>query len=297
MSGVRAVCILGFGEVGQILADDLAERTDAELRTFDLLFADETSVPARAAASRPAVVACSTPVEAATDADLVISAVTASQARAAAKSVTDSLAAGCFYMDLNSVSPQCRRDTAATIEEFGGRFVEAALMSPIGPKRVESPFLLGGPHADALARTIGALGFTGARVFSATTGQASAVKMCRSVIIKGMEALLAESLAAAEHFGVAAEVLNSLDNLLPLDDWEEKARYMISRSLQHGTRRAAEMREVALTVGEAGIDPLMSDAAVDRQEWAARFAAARDESLDGILDALLKGTKGGRIDG
>lgn len=293
MSGIEVVCILGFGEVGQILGDDLSERAGAELRAFDVLFTDGASVPARAAASRPDMIASATSAEAAADCDLVISAVTASQTRAAAESVAASLAPGCFYMDLNSVSPQCRRDTAATIEAAGGRFVEAALMSPIEPRRRESPILLGGPHAAALSGPIAKLGFTGARIFSTETGQASAVKMCRSVIIKGMEALLAESLTAARHFGVVADVLASLSNLLPVDDWEAKAQYMISRSLQHGVRRAEEMREVAQTIAEAGIDPLMSEAAVDRQEWAAQFAAALDNDLGDMLDVLLDGTERG----
>jgi 3-hydroxyisobutyrate dehydrogenase-like beta-hydroxyacid dehydrogenase len=299
VSGFDVVCILGFGEVGQTLADDLTERTGAELPTFDVLFADDESVPTRAAEGRPGVVACATPSEAAANADLVISAVTASQATAAATSVAGSLAPGCFYMDLNSVSPQSRRDAAAVIGASGGRFVEAALMAPIGARRLESPFLLGGPHAEAFSGPAHALGFSGASVFAREIGRASAVKMCRSVIIKGMEALLAESLAAARHHGVVEEVLDSLGNLLPMDDWEEKARYMISRSLEHGERRAEEMREVATTVAEAGIAPLMSEAAVDRQQWAARFVSAVGGDLDHLLDALLERneTQRGAADG
>jgi 3-hydroxyisobutyrate dehydrogenase-like beta-hydroxyacid dehydrogenase len=111
--------------------------------------------------------------------------------------------------------------------------------------------------------------------------------MCRSVMIKGLEALLAESLLAARHYGVEESVLASLQNLLPADDWPALARYMISRSLQHGTRRAEEMEEVARTVQEAGLAPWMSSACVERQRWAAGHRAALGEAeLNGLLDAV-----------
>lgn len=284
---ITTICLLGFGEVGQILGDDLNARTDAALHTFDLLFDTEDSSPSRAAATRKAIAAASSAKEAATGTDLVVSVVTASQAVAAARSVAASLAANCYYLDLNSVSPQTRRDTSEVIESAGGRFIEGVVMSPIEPLRIESPILLGGPHAGGFAGHAIHLGFTGTRVYSAEIGPASAVKMCRSVVIKGIEALLVESLAAARYFGAEDAVLDSLGNVLPLDNWPDKARYMISRSLQHGERRADEMREVAATVAEAGLDPHMSAATVSRQDWAARYVDAVGAALPDMLDILL----------
>jgi 3-hydroxyisobutyrate dehydrogenase-like beta-hydroxyacid dehydrogenase len=289
---VTTICLLGFGEVGQILGDDLSPGTDRALRAFDLLFADADSGPSRAAATRRAISPAPSASEAATGCDLVVSVVTASEALAAARSVAPSLTAGCYYLDLNSVSPQTRRDTRDVIETAGGRFVEGAVMSPIEPRRIESPILLGGPHATGFAGPAIELGFTGSRVYSDEIGAASAVKMCRSVIIKGVEALLAESLAAARHFGAEDEVLESLGNVLPLENWRDegwrdKARYMIARSLQHGERRAGEMREVAATVAEAGLDPHMSSATAVRQQWAAQYSHAVAADLPEMLDALL----------
>jgi 3-hydroxyisobutyrate dehydrogenase-like beta-hydroxyacid dehydrogenase len=161
-------------------------------------------------------------------------------------------------------------------------------MSPIGPKRLASPMLLGGPHAEALLPMLHAAGFSGSTTFSPVIGRASAAKMCRSVMIKGMEALLGEALLAARHHGVEQTVLESLRDLFPGLDWRALSRYMISRSLQHGRRRAEEMREVALTVDEAGIGSWMSRAAVERQEWAARHPDALSHAaLEPMLDALL----------
>ncbi|MET0271823.1 MAG: DUF1932 domain-containing protein, partial [Phenylobacterium sp.] len=147
--------------------------------------------------------------------------------------------------------------------------------------------LLGGPHArDFLAEADG-LGFDGAKWFSDRIGQAAATKLCRSVMIKGVEALLTESMLAARRYGVEGVVLESLSDLLPLPDWPATARYMISRSLEHGTRRAEEMREAARTVEEANVEPLMSEAIAQRQDWAADFSDAHArQDLGRMLDDI-----------
>jgi 3-hydroxyisobutyrate dehydrogenase-like beta-hydroxyacid dehydrogenase len=214
--------------------------------------------------------------------------VTAASDLDAARSVVPGLQPGTFYVDFNSASPKTKQMAAQVIAEAGGRYVEAAVMSPFPPKRLASPILLGGPHAAEFQRDFGRL-FAGATVFSAEIGKASAAKMCRSVMIKGIEALLTESLLAARHYGVEDTVLKSLSDLFPIADWEKLACYMISRSLQHGVRRAEEMREVAETVRDAGISPTMSAGAAERHDWAAGHAAALSaRDLRTLLDNILE---------
>lgn len=279
-------CLIGFGEVGQTLAADLRERK-VLTRTWDILFANPESPPSRALAGS-GVSAASSAADAITGAGVVISAVTATDCLAAARTAAPLLEPGAYYLDLNSVSPATKIAAGKAVAAGLGRYVEAAVMSPIDPKGVASPMLVGGPHAAAFLDLARRLGFTGTEIASDTIGRASATKMCRSVMIKGIEALMAESLLAARRYGVEAAVLESLKGLLPSADWPSLAKYMIGRSLQHGARRAAEMREVAITVREAGIDPWMSNAAVERQDWAAAHAAALGhQTLDGMLDAIL----------
>jgi len=285
MSLLSPVTLVGFGEVGQILAEDLLA-AGAEVVAWDIQFPDPDSAPARAL-SRLQVRAAASAPEAVRGASLVISAVTAAQDQEAAKAVAPGLPAGAFYLDLNSCSPGQKRASAQLIEGAGGRYVEAAVMSPFPPKRLAAPMLLGGPHADAFVGAAKGLGFSAADVFSPEVGQAAAAKLCRSVVIKGIEALLGESLLAARRYGVEQTVLDSLSDLLPIPDWRGTARYMISRTLEHGTRRAEEMREAARTVAEAGVEPLMSLATAARQDWAAAFRAALGEAdLEGLLDAV-----------
>lgn len=287
MNDVIRICLLGFGEVGQTLAADLLARGFSRLSVWDTQFADPDSAPTRA--SKIIAVRASNSAEAAiSNTTLVISAVTADQDIEAARSATSYLQKGCYFLDLNSVSPGVKVAVSHLVEAAGGRYVEAAIMSPISPRRIGSAMLFGGTHARRFLPLAQSLGFSGAEVFAEELGRASAAKMCRSVVIKGMEALLAESLLSARYYGVEDTVLESLQDLFPAQDWPSLARYMISRSLLHGRRRAEEMREVAKTVGEAGIDPWMSTACVERQQWAARYRnAVSHEQLTGMLDALL----------
>jgi len=267
------VALIGFGEVGRTLADDLAGK--AELAAWDIAVTpDHPAV--RAAASAP---------DAVRGAELVISAVTADQDLPAARSVGPLDSA--FFLDLNSCSPGQKVASAKVVEAAGGRYVEAAVMSPIGPKRIASPMLLGGPHAQDFLEAAGGLGFAGASAYSEVIGKAAATKLCRSVMIKGLEALLTESMLAARHYGVEQVVLDSLSDLLPLPDWNRTAQYMISRSLEHGTRRAEEMREAARTVEEAGVPAPMSHAIAERQDWAADHRVALSPDLLAMLDGVI----------
>lgn len=282
---MTTVALLGLGEVGTVLAQDMAG-PGVRLSAWDVAFADPGSAASRHARESDVTPAADA-VAAVRDADVVISAVTAANDLAAARAAAPGLTAGTWFLDLNSAAPGQKQAAAQVIEQVGGRYVEAAVMSPITPRRLGAAMLLGGPHAAEFAEFGAGLGFTALEPYDVTVGPAAATKLCRSVMIKGVEALLTESMLAAREWGVEDRVLASLSNLLPSDDWEALALYMISRSLVHGTRRAEEMREAAATVAGTGVEPLMSDAIARRQDWAAAFgAAAGEQSLASMLDMI-----------
>ena len=290
MTGIGRIAIIGFGEVGSMLAQDLAARGNSQIIAWDIQFADPDSVASRALRTRPGVMAATCATAAVHEAELVISAVTAAADCAAAAAAAPDLMRDAWFMDLNSVAPATRRNVASIVEAGGARYVEAAVMSPISTRRMGAPMLLGGGHAREFTPLAQSLGFTGVRFFGPEIGLASAAKMCRSVIVKGMEALVAESLLAARHYRVEDEVLNSLGDLFPATDWPTMSRYMISRSIEHGRRRAEEMGEVAATLREAAVEPWMSVATGKRQEWAPRFAhALQHDDLVPLLDEILAG--------
>lgn len=287
---LESICLLGLGEVGSTLAADLLANTSLSLRVWDWQLDKTDSAAAgyfHQFAGNERVTRARNAADAAAQCQLVLSAVTADQACAAAQSILPGLCPGTWYIDVNSVSPATKKQLGALMDKAEGRFVEASIMSPIHPARSGAPILLAGPHAHAFAELGRTLGFSNAQVVSETLGTAAATKMCRSVIVKGVEALVTESLLSAHFYGVESEVLESLNNLFPRSDWPQFARYLISRSLQHGERRAAEMREVAQTVREAGVTPWMSDACAQRQDWAAQYGhLLSNQNLEQLLDVL-----------
>jgi 3-hydroxyisobutyrate dehydrogenase-like beta-hydroxyacid dehydrogenase len=226
--------------------------------------------------------------------DLVISAVTATSSQDVARDAAPSLRPGQVFLDLNSVSPQTKRRNARAVEASGADYVEAAVMAPVPPQRLAVPMLLGGRRAGPLAAALKALGMN-ATVVAEEIGTASAIKMCRSIMIKGLEALTVECLFAARRFGAEDAVLTSLDKTFPRMGWSAQLPdYLVSRVAEHGRRRAAEMREVALTLRDVGIVPAMATASAERQDALVRrmadagvpYVAGETFSWRALADAL-----------
>ena len=266
------IALIGYGEVGGIFGAALVKRGVAQVAAYDVLLGDASRGTAlRARAGADGVRIAESAAAAAESADLVISAVTASATRDAAQAIARAMTQGTFLLDINSASPRTKADCGADVEAAGGRYVESAVMTSVPPYGLRVPMLLGGPHAAVLAPTLAALGFD-AHVASERFGVASAIKMCRSVVVKGMEAIVIESFVTARRYGVEDAVLASLAETFPGFDWEESGDYFFSRVVRHGKRRAEEMREAAATVREAGLEPLCASAIAERQAWVADLA-------------------------
>jgi 3-hydroxyisobutyrate dehydrogenase-like beta-hydroxyacid dehydrogenase len=272
---LRKITMVGFGEAGSILGADLAA-SGCEVVTYDILLDAEASRAAMLEKARRARVQTADALEAAVKgADLVVSAVTAASSAAVARDACKALRAGQIFLDINSCSPATKRSNAQIVQSAGADYVEAAVMAPVPPQRLKVPMLLGGSRATELAPVLTALGMN-ATPISDQIGVASAVKMCRSVVIKGIEALAVESMLAARRFGAENEVLASLQGTFPQMGWQDKLPdYLISRVAEHGRRRAAEMREVAHTLEDVGIEPTMALATAARQDWVIDAMAAR----------------------
>lgn len=274
--------ILGFGEVGQRFAADLrAADARRALSTFDLLLHQA------AAGERLRQHAATHNVQLLTDASgladcaLIFSAVTAAQTHTAAQSLCARPLNGAWVVDLNSASPATRIECAALIGAAGGRYVESAVMTSVPPHGIKVPMLLGGEHAAACERVLRELGFA-CETVSAELGIASAIKLCRSVIIKGMESLVMESFTAARAFGVEQQVLASLKETYPQFDWEKQGDYLFSRVIQHGKRRAEEMRASAEMIDATGVGGVMASATSFRQSGVATLREA------GVFDSPTK---------
>lgn len=290
------VALIGFGEAGAILGADLAA-SGCNVSMYDILLDDAKARPAmQARAEQARVRAHDSFAAAVSGADLVISAVTASSSGDVAVLGGKHLRPGQVFLDINSVSPGKKQSSCRAVEASGADYVESAVMAPVPPYRLKVPMLLGGRRAGSLAARLACLGMN-VQAIASEIGVASAVKMCRSVVIKGIEALAVESMRAARHFGAEKQVLASLNETFPAMGWDKKLPdYLISRVAEHGRRRAAEMREVARTLEDAGFAPTMAsatatlhDALVDEMH-AHGIAYSKDEAFSWrkLADALPK---------
>jgi 3-hydroxyisobutyrate dehydrogenase-like beta-hydroxyacid dehydrogenase len=285
------LCFIGFGEAGQAIAAGLREAGVESIAAWDILFPKDEGAKLKQAGEKMGARLASSAADAVANSDIIVAAVTASSSLAAAQSVASHIAGNPYYLDINSVSPGRKKDTARLLEGTA-RYVDVAILAPIHPKRHQTPLLLAGPHARAvMPLLIDELEMQGA-IASDEIGAAAALKMIRSVMIKGIEALTAECFMAAQRAGIVEEVAASLKNNYPGLDWPSVIDYNLERMASHGIRRADEMEQSAITLTELGVAPLMTNGTVARQRELgelgkrADIKAAKAEGRAAILSAI-----------
>jgi 3-hydroxyisobutyrate dehydrogenase-like beta-hydroxyacid dehydrogenase len=291
------VCLIGFGEAASAFVEGWRQSVRFEATAFDIKTTDPSEAVRQAKwedYGRWGVSGADTPAGALAGASIVFSLVTADQALAAANSTAPHLELGALFFDCNSCSPGTKRRAAKAITEAGGRYIDTAVMAPVRPKLHKTPLLVSGPDAGEALAITKALDMA-AKAVSGGVGAASSNKMIRSVMMKGLEALVLECVLAGRKAGVDQAVLASLDATYPGFGWKKRSAYMMERAVTHGIRRAAEMREAALTVKELGFGGAMASATADWEQrigdlrLSAADAKARDEHDYGALaDLILK---------
>jgi len=293
------LCFIGFGEAGQAFASGLRGAGVTTMAAWDILFPQPAGANLRAAGEEIGVRLGTSAADAITGSDVVIAAVTAASSLQAAEQAKPHLSGDQLYLDINSVSPGRKQATAQHLGQ-SARYVDVAVMAPVHPARHQTPVLLAGPYAETVQSLMQELGMKPA-IAGPEIGQAAAIKMVRSVMIKGMEALTQECFLAATRAGVEPQIVASLSKSFPGLDWPKIIAYNLERMANHGTRRAAEMEEVADTLRELGIDPHMASATVQRQrqmgalgksaDVQAAIAQGGSETLRTVSAALAAGKR------
>jgi 3-hydroxyisobutyrate dehydrogenase-like beta-hydroxyacid dehydrogenase len=280
------IALVGYGEAGQHIGGGLAAK-GLRLRAYDIRHNEPALVEA-AKRSGIEFMGSSSAVEGAT---LVFSLVTASSAVDAARAAAKHLKPGQTYIDFNSVSPATKRAVAEAIAASGAQFIEAAIMAPVPGPNEKVPLLLSAPGAAEIAVRLTKIGMT-TEIAGDRIGDASLSKMLRSIFIKGIEALMLESLVAARHVGIEERILDSVQKTLPGINWRELSAYNLERTATHGKRRTAEMFESAATVRELGLDPFVTEGIARRIEWShsklkdVKWANGKPETYEEVLDVL-----------
>ncbi|MEQ4530280.1 MAG: DUF1932 domain-containing protein [Mixta sp.] len=260
---MTTVAIIGFGEAGTIFASDLADK--AQVNVWDLKFVGPERDAMLAKAEQAGVTPAASLAAAIADAQLIFSLVTADSALALAQEAAPHLTQRQTFLDFNSVAPETKRSAERAVTQRQGNYLDVAVMAPVPPARLRTPLLLGGKEAERVAAQLRLWGCH-AQALSDRVGDVSAIKMCRSVMIKGLEALTTECLTAARRYGVEEAVLDSLHASFPSLGWHgELADYLISRVAQHGRRRSEEMREVVKTLQDVALSGTMSQAIAESQ--------------------------------
>lgn len=262
----KRLAFVGFGEAAEAFAAGWGRDLAAQTTAFDVKCADATAAALpRQRTDRTGVALVADRGEALRGAQAVFCLVTADRAVDAAEECAPHLPSGCVWFDGNSCSPGAKRRAAQAVEAAGGRYVDVAIMAPVHPRLHRTSLLISGPHAEGAAPMLAGLGMA-FQIAGDQVGDASAIKMIRSVMIKGMEALTAECLLAARRAGVDGRILASLQASNPGTDWSAQAAYNLERMMVHGRRRAAEMREVAATLDELGLPSGLASATADWQQ-------------------------------
>jgi 3-hydroxyisobutyrate dehydrogenase-like beta-hydroxyacid dehydrogenase len=241
---------LGYGEAARAFHDSLS-RPGLTFIAYDILLDRNDEAMSEAIESRGGMVANA--IAALADADWIFSAVTADQSLLAVEPLLRHLRQGQVLIDINSVSPDRKRQTAAAVEAAGATYLDMAVMAPVHPRKHRTPVLIAGHTVEGILPELEALGFS-VSIAGPAPGAATAIKMVRSLFVKGLEAITVETLLAAQAAGCLEEILASLSGSVPGLDWPGFAEYQFERTTIHGKRRAAEMQESAATLDALGLN-------------------------------------------
>lgn len=285
------LCFIGFGEAAEAFWSGMDHGPVSSVNSYDSLTESPGTAAHEAMQARCNaldVPVCASLGAAVSEADIVISVVTADQAFAVAEATAPLMKKGALFLDCNSCAPQTKQASASVIDAAGGRYVDVAVMAPVNPGKNRTPLLLSGAHVEDAKAVLDALAMN-ATIEAGPVGTASSVKMVRSIMVKGMEALIAECVLAGRLAGVDTQVLASLEHSHPGFDWEKRAGYNLERMTQHGIRRASEMEEVCHFLNHLGLEEPLSASTVRWQERLGHSGIVADPAdYAGTTDAMIK---------
>ena len=257
---------IGGGEAANAIAKTLVEQHQIRVVGFDIKASTDDRCDALNVNSSMTYLSSRSKLT--TQANMLLSVVTADDAIVAAEQVAPYLTPQHYFLDGNSVSPETKKKIAKIITASGASYFDMAIMAPINPRGHQTPVLLAGPDEAILAPLLAKFDFCfqwqGPQI-----GDASLVKMLRSILIKGMESLICECVTAAEAKGLDTKILQSAGKTLGITDMPSLADYTMERVATHGRRRAAELREVAKTLEELGLSNHMPTAIAKHQDMIA----------------------------
>jgi len=295
----RVIALLGFGEAGSAIARGLAaeggwrgpskpgDNSPRRVIAIDpALDKDARGTALGKEAGRLEIAIADRYTEALSEADLVICAVQGEHALDAATSAAAFMKKGAHFLDLCTVTGKMADEDRDAIEKVGGRYVDIAVMGGFFKYGIKAPMLVAGDEAQTAVDWMNASGFD-AKYLGPKPGSASSVKMVRSVLMKGLEALGVEALVTAERQGIREEVLDCLSDV-DLVPFREHLSSLVQTHVVHARRRWEEMGLVAQTLRETGVEPKMT---VTTEQTLRRSVEAGIAPADGKVPKLDEALK------
>jgi 3-hydroxyisobutyrate dehydrogenase-like beta-hydroxyacid dehydrogenase len=294
----RVIALLGFGEAGSAIARGLAaeggwrgasrpgDNAPRRLIAIDTALDKDARGTALGKQARALDVAISDRYnDALREADLVISAVQGEHALEAAEAAAPLLKKGAHYLDLCTVTGRMSDEDRAPIETAGGHYIDIAVMGGFFKQGIKAPMLVAGEDVEDVVAWMNANGFE-AKVLGRKPGSASSVKMIRSVLIKGVEALGVEAYVTAERQGILKEVMGCMGDVDQIS-FANFVGMLVQTHIVHAHRRWEEMGLVAKTLRETGVDPLLTEVIEKSLRRTVDAAVApADGKVPSLADAL-----------
>lgn len=287
------ITFLGFGEAAFAIASGLLrESKNINITAYDV----NLSHPIHGKIMRERAESCGVVLQqelpqAISGSDYIFSMVVSAAAEAVAQNASPFLSAEHVYVDFNSTSPDIKQKVARIVTSRGAKFVESAIMAAVPPLGHKVPMLICGEAGKDFCDKMSRFSMQ-AKFVSEEIGKASAIKMCRSIIVKGLEALLLESLVSSNEYGITEDVFDSLQESFPYADFRKLANHLIPRTAIHAQRRSYEMKEAAAMVEEVGLEPFMCNAASERLTWLSgfglkdQFKGVAPKGYSSVLEAM-----------
>jgi len=287
---ITKIGLVGYGEVGQAVAQGLMRNKRVSIDVFDIRFnnTDSPPDPLKTKAESNGVNLREDIDSLVINNELIISAVTCEEALKVAERVSQNLASGKIFVDMNTLAPKVKTQISRLVEEKGAAFIEIAILGTIASYGFKSPMLACGVKAQNFAHFLNKLDFK-VNFLSDQIGQASQMKMLRSVFAKGVESLLFEMLTAAEKFKMLEPVMAAVVNHMDKGSFLDIAETWITTNVVHAKRRAEEMDHVIETLEDIGVEPIMSIATRERLRKCAQlnlFEKVKPENLAGYRDVI-----------
>lgn len=263
------VAFIGFGEVGYEMSRGLRDAGLKNITAYDPAQNHPVfSKILRERVQAAGVELMATAQQAMEKAEIVITAVTSDKALEVSRQVRPFLRAGIMYVDVAASSPQVKRDIWETIRDSGASFVDAAMMGPLALYQQKVPILASGTGAKRFLELMTPYGMA-IEYVSEAPGEATGIKLVRSIFMKGLAALELEMLEAACRMKVDHLVLDSLAVTMDSLSFKKQLNRLITGTSVHAERRAHEMENVIEMLESVGVAPSMSRATYDRLHWLA----------------------------